>query len=97
MPVYKMTHYQKCGENLLDGRSHYCSAANRDPRIDPQAGDVILQPNGTVVTVTSRCVDKVSWRWRSQSGRSSGKSSWSLRGWVKDVALGSSVVSVGDA
>jgi hypothetical protein len=59
----------------------------RDPRVDPQPGDVIRQqPSKLDITVTERSGDHVAWKSRRDAN------SWTLSGWVNMVAKGAQIV-----
>ena len=58
----------------------------RDPRNDPQAGDVIRQQSGDLVKVTHREGDSVSWVSKTPKGKVwKNANSWTLGGWRNNV------------
>lgn len=70
----------------------------RDPRIDPQPGDVICQYSGHLVRVTARGGDCVAWVERSPKGKEwQYPNRWTIRGWEHVVCDKATVVTVADA
>lgn len=69
--------------------------AGRDPRIDPQPGDIIRQPyGGPTLAVTARTGDQVSWVRRTKTMGDRDPNTWSVRGWATRIAIKATIVKV---
>lgn len=66
----------------------------RDPRIDPQPGDLIQQSSGLKVRVTGRDGDTVSFATKGNRGLRD-RNSWTLLGWKRMVAANAKVLERG--
>lgn len=65
----------------------------RDPRLDPQPGDEILQAIGKLrLRVVLRDGDQVGWERRTQDGWQY-DNTWSIRGWIGVVSKNAVIVS----
>jgi hypothetical protein len=65
----------------------------RDPRTDPQVGDVIRQSGVITLRVSKRDGDTVGWQ-RLKYGAWTDDNGWSLRGWQEVIAKAAEVVEV---
>lgn len=60
----------------------------RDPRLDPQPGDIVQQNGGKglLVRVTKREGDLVEWESKTPKGKEwKNQNRWNLHGWARNV------------
>ena len=65
---------------------------DRDPRLDPQPGDVIKQQGGIVLVVTARDGNAVAWSRRTYHSLLVDPNSWTVSGWSSFVAKGAKIL-----